>query len=616
MLALAALARASASRATCTSRRWPPVPPAVRLAARTVSVACVSSASDAGGDNNPFSGKGLGHRLREVALSNPDAVAVVTSDGEEITYGSLLTHAEVVAGRLRSAAAAVKDTATDGYEKSDKKKKNIVDANILRGARVAVSAVPGPEFVAAMHATWLCGAIAVPMACGASVGETAYVLRDARVSAWALVLDLTDTNTDTATAAVAAAGVSATLVVPPVPRKAQSDTRSNSSNSRRESRIGTSTVRENSVSASFANSPEKTDDDDGALIIYTSGTTGSPKGALHTHASLRAQCESLVSSWEWSPHDRILHVLPLHHIHGLVNAWMCAHFVGAVVEFGPSASGFSPRATWARLRKGLIQVSTGLDEPSFEASNEGFETGSSNSPTFGSSNSTPVAHTTTTKPITVFMGVPTMYVMLLKVLAGAKRLDPTKAAANSYAARNLRLAVSGSAAMPTPVMLDWQASTGCGELLLERYGMTEIGMALSNPLFGERTPGTVGVPLPGVAVKLAPLDLDGIESIDSIDSKQSKDSKDSRDSKDSKPSKRSIRAFNPLDGPGELLVKGPGVFREYWGRPEITADCFDEDGYFKTGDAVERVNGVWKILGRTSVDVLKTGNGFSTGLGF
>ena len=63
-------------------------------------------------------------------------------------------------------------------------------------------------------------------------------------------------------------------------------------------------------------------------------------------------------------------------------------------------------------------------------------------------------------------------------------------------------------------------------------------------------------------------------------------------------------------------MKGPGVFREYWGRPEITADCFDEDGYFKTGDAVERVNGVWKILGRTSVDVLKTGNGFSTGLGF
>ena len=101
--------------------------------------------------------------MREVALSNPDAVAVVTSDGEEITYGSLLTHAEVVAGRLRSAAAAVKDTASDGYEKSDKKKKNIVDANILRGTRVAVSAVPGPEFVAAMHAAWLCGAIAVPL---------------------------------------------------------------------------------------------------------------------------------------------------------------------------------------------------------------------------------------------------------------------------------------------------------------------------------------------------------------------------------------------------------------------------------------------------------------------
>ncbi|KAF5836127.1 hypothetical protein DUNSADRAFT_6380 [Dunaliella salina] len=229
------------------------------------------------------------------------------------------------------------------------------------------------------------------------------------------------------------------------------------------------------------------DHEQGALIIYTSGTTGKPKGVLHTHRSLSAQVDSLCTAWEWGPEDTILHPLPLHHIHGIVNALYCPLYAGARVEFLPK---FVPMAVWDRIMKGGISV---------------------------------------------FMGVPTMYA---KLLAAYDAMPPAQQKAAAEAAASLRLTVSGSSACPVPIMYRWKQLTG--KYLLERYGMTETGMALSNPYRGHRQPGSVGMPLPHVDVRIA--------------------------------------------ADGELRVRGPTLFSCYWGRPEATAQAFDEEGYFLTGD--------------------------------
>jgi malonyl-CoA/methylmalonyl-CoA synthetase len=143
-------------------------------------------------------------------------------------------------------------------------------------------------------------------------------------------------------------------------------------------------------------------------------------------------------------------------------------------------------------------------------------------------------------------------------------------AAWSQGARRLRLMVSGSAALPAPTLERWRGLTG--HTLLERYGMTEIGMALSNPLAGERIAGAVGSPLPGVETRL--VDETG----------------------------REVAA----GAAGELEVRGPGVFEEYWRRPEETHAAF-RHGWFRTGDVAVCAGGVYRLLGRQSVDILKTG---------
>ena len=130
--------------------------------------------------------------------------------------------------------------------------------------------------------------------------------------------------------------------------------------------------------------------------------------------------------------------------------------------------------------------------------------------------------------------------------------------------------MSGSAALPVPVLHRWREISG--HTLLERYGMTEIGMALSNPLRGDRRPGAVGVPLPGVEVRL--VSEEGTPVGD--------------------------------DSPGELEVRGPSVFKEYWQRPAETAAAF-RAGYFRTGDMAVLEDGMYRLLGRTSVDIIKTG---------
>jgi malonyl-CoA/methylmalonyl-CoA synthetase len=257
-----------------------------------------------------------------------------------------------------------------------------------------------------------------------------------------------------------------------------------------------------------------------AMILFTSGTTGRPKGVVTTHANIEAQIRSLVEAWEWSHDDRILLTLPLHHIHGIVNVIGCALWSGARCDVLPA---FEAAEVIARLTRGEL---------------------------------------------TLYMAVPTIYHRLIANLEQMSDEDQNRF---REGVGKLRLMVSGSAALPVPVLERWRELSG--HTLLERYGMTEIGMGLSNSYRGKRYPGLAGTPLPGVEVRL--VDDDGAEMGDGL--------------------------------PGEIQVRGPSVFHEYWERPEDTADAFTSDGWFRTGDTAVVEEGRYRILGRTSVDILKTG---------
>ncbi|MBD2728134.1 AMP-binding protein [Nostoc sp. FACHB-892] len=256
-----------------------------------------------------------------------------------------------------------------------------------------------------------------------------------------------------------------------------------------------------------------------ALILYTSGTTGKPKGVVTTHQNIQAQVTSLNTAWEWTSSDRILHILPLHHIHGIINVLTCALWAGAECHL---LSKFDTETVWNRICDGNL---------------------------------------------TLFMAVPTIYV---KLIAAWENASSERQKTMSEGCAKMRLMVSGSAALPVQVLEKWQSISG--NFLLERYGMTEIGMVLSNPLHGERLAGYVGKPLPEVEVRL--VDENG--------------------------------ELVPAGTPGEIQVKGPGVFLEYWQNPEATAKAF-QDGWFCTGDTAVVENDSYRILGRMSVDIIKTG---------
>ncbi len=168
---------------------------------------------------------------------------------------------------------------------------------------------------------------------------------------------------------------------------------------------------------------------------------------------------------------------------------------------------------------------------------------------------------------TLVMAVPTIYV---KLIAAWEMASPERRARLSDACGQLRLMVSGSAALPVSTFERWKEISG--HALLERYGMTEIGMALANPLRGKRVPGSVGTPLPGVEVRLV----------------------------------GENGATVTAGTPGEIEVRGPSVFAEYWGKSDATREAFPS-GWFRTGDTAVLENGGYRILGRTSVDILKTG---------
>lgn len=257
-----------------------------------------------------------------------------------------------------------------------------------------------------------------------------------------------------------------------------------------------------------------------AMILYTSGTTSLPKGVVTTHHNIQAQISTLVKAWAWTSEDHTLCVLPLHHVHGIINVIGCSMWTGACCEFISNFSASEVFKIFSRQR------------------------------------------------INVFMAVPTIY---FKLIAHWETMDVVEQDRMKQTLSTFRLMVCGSAALPVSVLEKWQAISGLK--LLERYGMTEIGMGLSNPYHGERKAGYVGLPLEGVQVRLC-------------------------DDEN-----------RPVNGePGEIQLKGDNVFSEYWQRPKETSSSFTPDGWFRTGDIAEvDPDGYYKILGRKSQDIIKSG---------
>ncbi len=250
--------------------------------------------------------------------------------------------------------------------------------------------------------------------------------------------------------------------------------------------------------------------DDLAAILYTSGTTGRSKGAMLTHDNLASNAKVLQDYWRWQPGDVLLHALPLFHVHGL---FVASH--GA-----------------------LLNSSKMIFLPKFDANEV-------------------MRHLPRS---TVFMGVPTYYVRLLAEDSFGKD-----------ACAGMRLFVSGSAPLLTETFNAFARRTG--HTILERYGMSETTMLVSNPYDGKRVGGTVGLPLPGVSVRVV----------------------------------NGEGTLCEAGEVGDIHVKGPNVFKGYWRMPEKTAEEFTADGYFKTGDVGKfDENGYLSIVGR-SKDLIISG---------
>jgi malonyl-CoA/methylmalonyl-CoA synthetase len=309
---------------------------------------------------------------------------------------------------------------------------------------------------------------------------------------------------------------------------------------------------------------EEPESDKGGMMLYTSGTTNRPKGVLLSQEVLTAQSMSLLKAWEYSSKDVLLHVLPLHHIHGTVNALLTPLFAGSTIEF---QFPFNATAVWDRLAAPFL--------PSPDPAK---------------------------KPITFLTVVPTIYTRLL---SSHSSLSPDFQAATKIALKpsNMRLNISGSAALPTPVKSAWTQLSN-GNVLLERYGMTEVGMALSCGLsFTDRVDGSVGWPLPSVQARLIDTETGAIiKEGDEIDSDTGRERL------------------------GEIQLRGPTIFREYWKNAEATQKEFEDDAdgqgkWFKTGDVAIRRNvdgagesaqdwahgPLYFIQGRKSADIIKTG---------
>ncbi|MCB1035059.1 MAG: AMP-binding protein, partial [Acidobacteria bacterium] len=267
----------------------------------------------------------------------------------------------------------------------------------LEEERIAFLVPPGFDYVACLWGVWRAGGIAVPLCLSHPPPELGHVLVDAGVRR------------------VLAAADHAEKLFPLVGELGG------------ELEVLAPATRADPLAEEPANALPSIGEARRATILYTSGTTGKPKGVVATHGNLAAQIASLVESWHWTSEDHILNVLPLHHVHGIVNVLLSALASGACWETLPR---FDAEEVWRRFE---------------------------------------------TRPLTLFMAVPTVYHRLIQAFDAQ---PPERQADLSEAASRLRLMVSGSAALPVPVLERWREITG--HVLLERYGMTEIGMALSN----------------------------------------------------------------------------------------------------------------------------------------
>lgn len=323
-------------------------------------------------------------------------------------------------------------------------------------------------------------------------------------------------------------------------------------------------------------------------------------------SALTAQAHSLIQAWEYAPADHLLHVLPLHHIHGTVNAVITPLFAGSSIEF---MFPFNADAVWKRLAAPFLPSSHGDSSRSSDLASL------SSPPSSSSSSRTPLPK------VTFFTVVPTVY---SRLLVSHKQLsaDTQQAAREAISPQNLRVNISGSAALPTPIKAAWQDLSN-GNVLLERYGMTEVGMALSCGLnYADRVDASVGWPLPSVQARLC--DVDTGEVI---------------------PPGQDVDAHGRPRS-GEIQLRGPTIFAEYWRNPSATASEFVDaedanhpqpDGsssrWFKTGDiayrrSVPRASSslssasssspspsrqhwaqgpMFFIQGRLSADIIKTG---------
>ena len=354
----------------------------------------------------------------------------------------------------------------------------------LAEARVAFMVMPGYDYVKVQWGIWQAGGIAVPLCISYPIASLQYVIEDTEAE----IIVVSPIFEQTLRPLVQEKGLRMIVL-----------------GSEQPTEIG---------------SLPSIDTSRRAMILYTSGTTNLPKGVVSTHANLEAQISTLVKAWEYNESDHILCILPLHHVHGIINVICCTLWAGGTVEFLPE---FSAEGVFSAFKK---------------------------------------------QKINVFMAVPTIY---FKLIAHWEGLPSEQQQEISAVLKSFRLMVSGSAALPVSVMEKWEQISG--HRLLERYGMTEIGMALSNPYLGERLAGHVGMPLLGVGVRLVDDEQQIVEQ----------------------------------GQPGEIQVKGATVFSEYWRREKATADSFTDDGWFRTGDIAVVEGESYKILGRNSVDIIKSG---------
>lgn len=399
-------------------------------------------------------------QLIQNATRNADLTAVI-SDSQPYTYQQLLDSSAAMAALL------------------------LGETRDLSEARVAFMVTPGFDYVRVQWGIWRAGGVAVPLALSYPLPSLRYVIED------------------TGAQIVVADRPYADILAPLVEEKGL-----------RLIVLGEEKIPSGSLPLPDLNGDRR------AMILYTSGTTNLPKGVVTTHANLEAQISTLVDVWQWSSADHTVCVLPLHHVHGIINVVSCALWSGATVEFLPN---FSAEALFGVFQSGRVNV---------------------------------------------FMAVPTIY---FKLIAYWESLPADEQQRISNTLAGFRLMVSGSAALPASVMERWKAISG--HTLLERYGMTEIGMGISNPYDGERRTGYIGLPLPGVQVRLVNED----------------------------------NTIVPVGQPGEIQIKGANVFLEYWNRPEATQKAFTEDGWFRTGDIAVVEDGYYRILGRDSIDIIKSG---------